>query len=268
MNLNGKMVLITGATGGIGQATCKKLADEGAILLMIARSIEKLDALKSQLPRSEEHYIYPLDISADSALIDLSNFIEYKQLHIDVIINNAGSHRFAYLTHRKDQEIQDELSLNLVVPIMLVKASLTWAHPPTLILNVGSAYSAIGYPGYSCYCAAKAGLHRFSEALNRELDGKTQILYLAPRATITTFNSPIVTEMNQKLGNAADSPEYVAGKVVMALQKEKSVHWLGWPEKLFVKLNQICPFVVSRAIAKQFPIIRHYLLANQSSDQQ
>jgi short-subunit dehydrogenase len=271
MNLAGKSVLVTGATGGIGQAVCHQLAEQGAKLILLSRSEQKLKQLCSSLPRSHEHQVLAVDISSEEGLETLTIFANQRfdesEGAIDVVVNNAGTNRFCLLSERHDQDIRDEITLNLITPILITKMSLNWLNPPELILNIGSTFAAIGYPGYSTYCSAKSGLYRFTEAMNRELNNgydssqRTKLLYLAPRATKTNLNSEQVSQMNVELGNASDTPEYVAKQVAHILEKESVSKWLGWPEKLFVRVNQIIPKVVTSAIAKQFPIIQRYLMA-------
>jgi short-subunit dehydrogenase len=85
------------------------------------------------------------------------------------------------------------------------------------------------------------------------------VLYLAPRATATELNSDVVSQLNRELGNACDQAETVARYVSYMLEHEPGAKWIGWPEKLFARINQILPGVVSRAINKQLGTIYHYM---------
>ncbi len=269
MKLIGKTILVTGATGGIGQALCYGLVEAGANLVLVSRSAEHLERLCLSMERSQDHRYLPLDIAENGATAQLTSWLELQQISVDVVINNAGTNRFALFAERSEQEIRNEIALNLTAPVLLTQTCLNWSHAPALIVNIGSAFAAIGYPGNALYCAAKAGLYRFSEALNREQQGLnreaiTKVLYIAPRATATALNSDAVNRMNQELGNGCDTPEFVAQQVIQSIEKETLVKWLGWPEKLIVRLNQILPQVVSKAIAKQFPTIENYLTLNRA----
>ena len=66
-------------------------------------------------------------------------------------------------------------------------------------------------------------------------------------------------KLNKALGNAIDQPQYVAQQVLLALQSEKKVTWIGWPEKLFVRINQLFPSLVSSSIYKQKNTIAKHL---------
>ncbi|MBV1842173.1 SDR family oxidoreductase [Photobacterium ganghwense] len=267
MKLTNKRVLLTGATGGIGSALARQLAAKGANLILVGRNQSKLGALLHQISRGES--VTPAQHL--SLCADLSQPDDIEALHrqcltwrdqgitIDMLINNAGSNEFAYLAQRSSEAITRELQLNLLAPILLCQKAMSWLNRPGQIMNIGSTFGAIGYPGYTTYCAGKAGLYRFSEALNRELsDSGITVQYLGPRATDTDLNDQRVTELNQQLGNKTDSPEAVATAIVHSLEQETPARWLGWPEKLFVRLNQLIPKVVTASIRKQHATITDF----------
>ncbi|MFT7681584.1 MAG: short-subunit dehydrogenase [Moritella dasanensis] len=263
MNLQHKRFILTGATGGIGRCIAANLAQKGCSIILVGRDETKLVALKQSLAMSEKHSILIADLSNTLAIQTLGKqcaaMVDDNML-IDGVINNAGINTFDSLDSRDDDAIEAELYLNLLAPMLLTKSALSWSQKPHIILNIGSTFGSIGYPGYSTYCAAKAGLHRFSEAMQRELQGSaTKILYLAPRATTTELNNANVTALNHQLGNAMDSPEVVALNVIKVLEKEHTTTWIGWPEKLFVKINQLFPALVSSSIRKQHAVIVEFM---------
>ena len=110
------------------------------------------------------------------------------------------------------------------------------------------------------YCASKAGLRAFTEALRRELaDTPLKVMYLAPRATQTTLNDERVVAMNKALGNAVDSPALVADAVTgMIVRGNQNQLFIGWPEKLFARLNQLLPGMVDGALGKQLETIKRF----------
>ena len=99
----------------------------------------------------------------------------------------------------------------------------------------------------------------FTEALRRELaDTNVSVRYVAPRATRTGINTSAVERMNAELGVAMDPPELVAKAVCDMLAGSRVEAVLGWPEKLFARVNGILPRVVDGALRKQLPVIRRY----------
>ncbi|MDA9557429.1 SDR family oxidoreductase [Vibrio sp.] len=259
MKLANKKVLLTGATGGVGRCLALELANRRTHLILIGRNEEKLIELMTSLPNPERHTYIIGELNNAETVAKLSD--EVKELgNVDVLINNAGGNEFKQYGSRSFQEIQDEVFLNLSAPMLLTHALLENVNTNSVIFNVGSTFGSIGYPGFTPYCAAKAGLHRFSEALDRELTPKNiRCFYLSPRAIATHLNDENVVAMNEELGNKSDSPKEVADIVVEMLEKNILRKWLGWPEKLFVKINQFFPELVSNTILKQRAVIDKYL---------
>ncbi|HAT2714805.1 TPA: SDR family oxidoreductase [Aeromonas hydrophila] len=258
MKLEGKLVLLTGASGGIGEALAQELAAQGAHLLLHGRRASALERLRKELPHPERHQTVIADLGSPQ---ERAKLLQHPALDegLDVLINNAGCNQFAWLEDQSCEQVERQLLLNVEAPIQLTRMLLPRLRKPAVIMNVGSSFGAIGYAGYSVYCASKFALRGFSEALGRELEGTgIQVLHFAPRATRTRLNSEAAYEMNAELGTHTDSPQDVAEEAVIALCNETRRSWLGWPEKLFVRLNGLLPGLVDRALAKQKPIIERY----------
>ncbi|MDD9225057.1 SDR family oxidoreductase [Aeromonas hydrophila] len=258
MKLEGKLVLLTGASGGIGEALAQELAAQGAHLLLHGRRASALERLRKELPHPERHQMVIADLGSPQ---ERAKLLQHPALDkgLDVLINNAGCNQFAWLEDQSSEQVERQLLLNVEAPIQLTRMLLPRLRKPAVIMNVGSSFGAIGYAGYSVYCASKFALRGFSEALGRELEGTgIQVLHFAPRATRTRLNSEAAYEMNAELGTHTDSPQDVAEEAVIALCNETRRSWLGWPEKLFVRLNGLLPGLVDRALAKQKPIIERY----------
>lgn len=133
------------------------------------------------------------------------------------------------------------------------------SRPRAAILNIGSVFGHIGYPGYALYSASKFALRGFSQALRRELAGsRVQVHDLAPRATRTPINPPAVVAMNAELGVTMDPPGVVARRARELLATDTVEGVIGWPEKFFARLNAVLPRLVDRALAKQLPVIRRH----------
>lgn len=268
MDIKNKTILLTGASGGIGHAIAHTLAEHGAQLILVARHAEKLETVRQSLPQPECHCCVCADLTTADGLETLriagQKYVKQGK-RINIVINNAGMNQFRFLAQRTAKSIEQEIHLNLLSPIQVTQSALAWLSRPGIVLNMGSTFGSIGYPGYATYCASKSGLHRFSEAMNRELDGTgVKVLYLAPRATQTNLNSEAVNQLNQKLGNHRDTPNTVAKHVFEILKKEHAAKWIGWPEKLFARINQILPTVVSSSIKKQQAVIKQFI--NQANN--
>ncbi len=261
MWLRNKTVLLTGATGGIGQCLAMALAGAGCNLILIGRDESFLEALRQRIPTNDcEHIALGVDLLADSGrreLVQLCN-----RQGIDVLINNAGVSEFSMFEDIESSALAALIALNLTVPMLLIKELLPVLRrrPQAAVVNIGSVLGHIGYPGFSVYGASKAGLRGFSEALRRELaDSSVGVLHISPRSTRTGINSQQVNALNAALGTASDTPEFVAAAIVKRLQSMKGGNAvIGWPERLFVWLNAVCPGLTDGAIVKQLPTIRKF----------
>ncbi len=262
MNIANKTVLLTGASGGLGQALATVLADAGANLILVGRREPVLEQLRNSLPNAEAHCVIAADIASDQGRERVIDVCRSLPGGVQVLINNAGVSEFGFLTQQSERSIARQLATNLLAPVLLTRRLIPFlaAQADSLIVNIGSSFGAIGFPGFASYCASKFGLHGFSEALRRELaDTSVKVIYVAPRAIRTAINSPAVETMNQALGNAMDDPGLVARIICHAIRKKSGRDvFIGWPEKLFVRLNGLWPALVDMALRKQLPVIRQF----------
>ena len=180
---------------------------------------------------------------------------------IDVLVNNAGINPFGLLQDQTAAQVDLSFAVNVQAPIQLCRELLPHLRslPAAHIVNMGSVFGSIGFPGYAVYSATKFAMRGFSEALGRELaDTGVRVHCLAPRATRTRINSPEVERMNAELGVAMDDPAVVGAALCAVLGQGNSFSVVGWPEKLFARVNAVLPRLVDGALRKQLPIIRRY----------
>ncbi|VVP77917.1 putative oxidoreductase [Pseudomonas fluorescens] len=265
MRLSEARVVLTGASGGIGLAIATALCASGAQVLAVARHREPLVPLLELYPRNL------CWVRADLTLLtDRREVLARAQGigGINLLINAAGVNHFAMLEQLDDSEINSMLAVNISAPMCLTKLMLPLLKQAdsAMVVNVGSTYGSIGYPGYASYCATKFALRGFSEALRRELaDTRVSVLYVAPRATRTGMNSPAAQALNDALKANVDDPQTVAAAVIHAIAGERRDLYLGWPERFFVRLNSLLPHLVDRGLRKQLPLIRRL---SQKPDQE
>ncbi len=260
MNLDGKTVVLTGANGGLGQAIARQLASAGARLVLVGIGQNVLEDLARDLGNGKtSHFPLDLDLSREQGIDELVQFCQELPSGIDGLVNSAGLNRFAMLEQHDYQATARLFMVNLVAPVMLTARLLPQlkARNEAIIVNIGSVLGAIGNPGYGAYCASKSGLARFSETLRRELaDSRIKVLHLNPRVVRTGMNSPAVNALNEKLGNKSDSPEHVARLLVKRIGSDRfGEYCVGWPEKLFVKINALFPRLVDRSFFKNLTLI-------------
>lgn len=263
MELQGKLVLLTGANGGIGSALSRELAKQDAQLVLCSFQAEPLEKLAQELSASGSGgavHTIQADVSSSEDRHRIVNECE-RLGGLDVLINLAGIMDFDLFTEQPPGIIEKTIAINLLAPMLLCQEFLPQLarKPAAVILNVGSIFGSIGHPGFVAYCASKAGVKSFSEALARELgDTQIRVSYIAPRATATALNSDRVNDMNKALGNKMDGPNYVAQQIVSQLRQGQTIKYLGWPEKLFVRINALLPLVVHKALVKKLGTIKQF----------
>ncbi|CAG0941462.1 putative oxidoreductase [Gammaproteobacteria bacterium] len=260
MNLGQARVLVTGGAGGIGSAIAAELLAAGARVMLADVNGEALDGVAGRLGAA--------DGCLATAVADLTDTASRARLcqqaiawGVNVVVNNAGVSHFGLHEELTPAQLAQTMSINILAPMLLVAELLPHLkqQPQAQLLNMGSVFGHIGYPGYAAYSASKFALRGFSEALRRELaDSRVRVHYLAPRATRTPLNSAAVTRMNAELHVAMDPPAVVARAVRRILQREIPSAVIGWPEKLFARVNALLPGVVDGAIRRQLPVIRRH----------
>lgn len=256
MQLRDARVVLTGASGGIGQAIAGALCAAGARVLAVARHQEALQPLLKRYPQNLCWVAADLTLPGDRRkILAAATALD----GVNLLINAAGINHFAMLEQLDDSDVNAMLAVNISAPICLTKLLLPLLKQAesAMVVNVGSTYGSIGYPGYASYCASKFALRGFSEALRRELaDTRVGVLYVAPRATRTSMNSPAAQALNDALKANVDDPQAVANAVIHAIAGDRRDLYLGWPERFFVRLNSLLPNLVDRGLRKQLPLIR------------
>ena len=240
-------VVLTGASGGIGRSMARALVRSGAAVMLVGRSLPALTALAGEcagaaMAPPERLCVHAADLCDAAAVDDLR--AAATAWGANVVVHNAGVPSFGRLESLSTAEIRQVLDTNLLAPMLLTQALLPHLRrlPHAQVICVGSALGRLGLPGFSAYSASKFGLRGFAEALRRELrGGPVRVQYLGPRSTRTGFNSAEVEAYNQATGTAVDTPDTVALALLDLLQSEAAERFLGFPEKLAVRLNGLAP---------------------------
>lgn len=267
MNIEGSTVLITGAAGGIGSATARRLGKAGARLLLTDLRPEPLQALVAELGRQ--------GVGAESIACDIGSADgrdalarRAEALGVDVLINVAGINPFGFLVEQSAAEIEKAIAINTIAPLQLCRALLPQLarRAEAHIVNVGSVFGSLGYPGFAVYSASKFAVRGFTEAMRREhADSPVRFHYVAPRATRTALSTDRICAMNKALKVAMDTPESVAIAIDRTLRRSRRETYLGLPERLFALINAVLPALVDRALARQLPVIRHFATRSATS---
>ncbi len=168
-DLTGKKALVTGATGGIGEAVARALHAAGATVGIHGTRVEKLEALAAEL--GDRVKIFPANLSDREAVKELGKKAEAELEGVDILVNNAGITRDGLFVRMSDDDWDSVLDVNLGAVFRLTR-ELT--HPMMRrrsgrIINITSVVGVTGNPGQANYCASKAGLIGFSKSLAQEI---------------------------------------------------------------------------------------------------
>ncbi len=238
MEIKGKVVIVTGASAGIGLATARAVAAAGAKVALAARSADKLAQLAEELNR--EGY-EALAVSTDMRQqAEVTRLVETTFQHfgrIDVLINNAGQAVAGTVADVEPDHFRQVIELNMFGPIYAIQASVPKMRTQGggLIVNISSMVSKMQIPGLGAYASTKAALNVLSDTARGELaSDNIRVITVYPRVTATDFgrNSLGNRQMREhQRGNAArdmvvDTPEYVAGKILEAIQKEPAEQFM------------------------------------------
>ncbi|MBI5328976.1 MAG: SDR family oxidoreductase [Betaproteobacteria bacterium] len=258
MELNRARILLTGASGGLGAALARELAARGAALLLTGRDPERLEAA-ARAAGGRETRTLAADLGGAQGIADLAEAA--CRFEANVLINNAGVMAFGLFEDQDWARAADVLETNLLAPLRLTHALLPWlkGRDEAAVVNVGSTFGSLPFPGFAAYSAAKAGLRGFSQALRRELaDSPVRVIHIAPRAIATPLNPPRVEALNRALGSRSDPPEAVARQIADTLAAGHPERHIGFPERLFAWLNGSAPGLIDRALASKLAVVKHH----------
>ena len=193
-DLSGKKALVTGASGGLGEAIAKTLHGRGATVGIHGTREEKLNELADEL--GDRVMVFPADLSNREAVIALGKKAESEMDGVDILVNNAGITRDGLFVRMKDEDWDDVINVNLTSVFNLTReiAYPMMRRRTGRIINITSIVGVTGNPGQANYCASKAGLIGFTKSLAQEI---------APRGVTVNCVAPgfIASAMTDKLND-------------------------------------------------------------------
>jgi len=262
MTLAGQRIVLTGASGGIGQPLAQQLAAKGARLLLVDRNAAALNALcQGIVEQGGAAEPLAIDLMQASAAAEVVAAADHTLGGVDILVNNAGMIDFTLFQQHEPARIAQIMQLNATVPMLLARAVLPQmlARQGGRIVNVGSMFGSIGFPHHAVYSASKFALRGFSQALRRELeDSGIGVTYISPRAVKTAINDDRSVRMMQATRTTMDDPVVVAGKIVSAIEAGRNECYIGMPESLFARLNGLFPGLVDNGLKEKTRIAHVY----------
>jgi NADP-dependent 3-hydroxy acid dehydrogenase YdfG len=225
-----KVVIITGASSGLGEATARRLAKNGARLMLAARREDRLKDLVADIQKDGGVAKYQVtDISDRSKVEQLVQATKEAYGKIDVLVNNAGLMPLSPLAATKVDEWEKMIDVNIkgllygvaaVMPIMLQQGS---GH----IINLSSVAGHKVFPGGAVYCATKFAVKAISEGIRLESDGKIRSTNISPGAVATELTSTIsddeAAKMAEQLYGIAIDADAIARAITFAIEQPGDV---------------------------------------------
>ncbi|PJF30933.1 MAG: oxidoreductase [Candidatus Thermofonsia Clade 1 bacterium] len=229
--LNRAVVIITGASSGIGRAYAHAFAQHGARLVLAARRAALLEEVRSEIAsHAADVLCIPTDINEDAQLEHLVKTTLERYGRIDILVNNAGVALQSRLQSHATERIRQLVNTNLAATINLTRLCLPTmlAQRSGVILNVSSILGKFPNATMPVYTATKAAVNAFSDALRRRLEGTgVRVVSVLPSYTDTDMLSPVVQGYMRTLGFRVDTPQHVAEHTLDKLLQGKQEIWFG-----------------------------------------
>ena len=224
MTLKDKIIVLTGATGGIGRELVEVLDKEGAQLVLVSRSEGELQNLIKNLS-GKNHTYFVADLSDQEATIELGKKISQKFKTVDVLINAAGVGIYKPIEDLELKDWNNSLNINLTSQFLMIKSLLDnlKAAENSLVLSIGSGAGVIPMPGRSAYCVSKFAVRGLTLSLAKEFRGtKTDFCLITLGSTLTSFGPMSLKDKKLKMenGKAYLTPSWVAEKMVEIIKDD------------------------------------------------
>jgi NADP-dependent 3-hydroxy acid dehydrogenase YdfG len=229
-----KVVVVTGASSGIGYATALALAKAGAKVAAGARRVDKLESLQKEIQEDNgEILIEKLDVTKKEDCNSFIDIVVNKWNHIDILINNAGIMPLSFFKNLKINEWDQMIDVNLRGVLYCTAAAI-----PTMInnksghiINISSVAGRIIFPAGSVYCATKHAITAFSEGLRQELSQRynIKVTCIEPGVVATELPNTITDKALEGFIESvkkmeALQAEDIANAIVYALESPRYVN--------------------------------------------
>lgn len=231
MDVKGKIVLVTGASKGMGNSIAKKLAQDGANLILVARNEENLKDLVKSLGEGNHKY-YVCDLGDFKQVENLVENVSRDYQKVDVLINGAGIGIYKPIEEVMFDEWRKSFSIGLDAPYFLIQKllPLLGKAEKSIVINIGSGMGVIPAAGRSVYCSLKFGLRGMTLSLAEEFKRtKVQFVLLTLGSVLTGFGPKTIEEKKNE-GKAYLTPEWVAERVSEIIKEDgKAVEYTFYP---------------------------------------
>lgn len=255
MDVKGKLVLVTGASQGIGAATCRELAKHGARLILVARTQSKLEALATALASEyagTQAHVFPCDLGDPAAVSGLGERVTAELGTPDILINNAGAGRWLAVDETPIEEVLPMIQAPYLAAFYVTRVFLPAmiARDSGMILNVQSPISRVVSGGCTGYAACRWALRGFTEGLHADLRGTKLRVVEAMFGEVSSDywdNNPGAQARLPGIANIlipSLTPAQVAAAMIVAIRKERRLFMRPHMVSVLVLLLRLVPGLV------------------------
>ena len=256
MDFKNQVILITGASSGIGKEAAIEFAKLGANIVLVARKKDKLEQTANELKKfNTSILVFPCDVSKRDQVKEMSKIVLEKFGSIDILVNNAGFAIYGSVSDLTIDEIESQMETNYFgmiyctknfLPSMLKKKS---GH----IVNVASVAASFGLPGIASYCASKFAMLGFSEGLKHELkDTGVGITVVSPIMVRTNFFEHPSFEKMPKFSPVSLSSKTVAKTILKAANSSRLEIIVPSVIRGAVWMKNTFPYLINPILGKSF----------------
>jgi NADP-dependent 3-hydroxy acid dehydrogenase YdfG len=258
VELYGKVVVVTGASSGVGRAIAQALGAAGARVALIARGLDGLLGAGADVERAGgEALLLPLDLADADAVHDAADRVVATWGAIDAWVNDAMVSVFAPADEITPSEHRRVLEVNYLGTVHGTLAALRHMRRKGAgtILQVGSALAYRSIPLQSAYCASKAAIRAFTDSLRSELIHARSRVRLT-MVQLPAVNTPQFDVVRNRLGRHARpvpptyQPEVAARAVLAALRRPPRELWVGWSTVAAIVGQRLAPGLLDRVLAR------------------
>ncbi|WP_082865522.1 SDR family NAD(P)-dependent oxidoreductase [Paenibacillus crassostreae] len=251
--LKDKVIVITGASSGIGALAAKFLSDQGAIPVLTARSLDKLKSVGAQL--TGVHDLIMMDVTKQEQVQQVMKQIIDRYGRIDILLNNAGFGKFDSILEMPVDEFSDMMDVNYMGTVRCTKAVLPFMleRGEGQIVNVASMAAKIGTARSTSYTATKHAVYGFSNSLRQELRGTGITVSTVNPGPIDTPFFELADPSGKYLSNInwfIMKPEYVAHKMIRLMKHKQEEINLPWLAAAGMRLYQLFPRLADKLTHK------------------
>jgi len=257
MNFKNKVVVITGASSGIGEATAEQFAEKGANIVLVARRKDRLEEVEKKLAKySIKTLLQVCDVSDKEQVKQMSETVIATFSQIDVLVNNAGFVIYGKVEELSIEDIESQMQTNYFGMINCTKYFLPhflkqdFGH----MVNVASVGGSFGVPGIASYCATKFAMLGFSEGLHHELHGtNVGVTVVSPIMVRTSlFDHPSFKNFTKHATGISLSSETVANAIIKAANSSRLEIVVPSVIRIGIWLKQTFPFIINPIIGNAF----------------